>query len=113
MSVSGNYKGSMFGKQSEQSSSPFLGGDFKSPFVTDSRSPYFSGSPFGASEGSRFPFGITDYEQKRMAGVNAMHSRLSTGEYRVPTNAWSGYGISHTSPAPLQLDDVVRNNLHF
>lgn len=105
MNSSGNYHGPTLGKYNEPcASSSFIGGDVKSPFVTDSRSPYLLGSPFGANEASRFPFGLSEYEQKRLAGVSAMQSRLSVGEYRVPTNTWSGYGISHTSPAPLQID---------
>lgn len=100
-----NYHGPALGKHNEPYASPsFIGGDVKSPFLTDSRSPYMLGSPLGPGEGSRFPFGLREYEQKRLAGVNAMQSRMSVGEYRVPTNTWSGYGISHTSPAPLQID---------
>lgn len=42
----------------------------------------------------------SDYEQKRLSGFKAMQNRPS-GEYRVPNNSWSGYGISHTSPAGI------------
>lgn len=41
--------------------------------------------------------GINEYEQKRVSGVRAMLTKPN-GNYRVPTNIWSGYGISHTSP---------------
>lgn len=41
------------------------------------------------------------YDSKRLAGYKAMQSRPSPGTYRVPTNTWSGYGISHTSPGAM------------
>lgn len=41
------------------------------------------------------------YDSKRLSGYKAMHSRPSPGVYRVPTNVWSGYGISHTSPGAM------------
>lgn len=40
-----------------------------------------------------------DLENKRLAGLRAMQNRPSPLSYRMPTNSWSGYGISHTSPA--------------
>ena len=43
--------------------------------------------------------GYEGYESKRLAGFKAMQSRLTPSPYRVPTGTWSGYGISHTSPA--------------
>ncbi|KAG5899748.1 hypothetical protein JTB14_006086 [Gonioctena quinquepunctata] len=42
-----------------------------------------------------------DLESKRLAGIRAMQSRPQPGSYRVPNNSWSGYFISHTSPAGL------------
>ncbi|XP_028130634.1 protein bicaudal C [Diabrotica virgifera virgifera] len=42
-----------------------------------------------------------DLENKRMAGYRAMQNKAVTGSYRQPTNSWSGYYISHTSPTPL------------
>lgn len=42
-----------------------------------------------------------DLENKRLAGYRAMQTRPAPGIYRVPNNSWSGYGISHTSPAGL------------
>lgn len=41
------------------------------------------------------------YDSKRLAGYRAMQSRPNPGVYRVPTNTWSGYGISHTSPGAM------------
>lgn len=40
-----------------------------------------------------------ELENKRLAGLRAMQNRPSPGQYRIPNNSWSGYGISHTSPA--------------
>ncbi|XP_018561883.1 protein bicaudal C [Anoplophora glabripennis] len=40
-----------------------------------------------------------ELENKRLAGYRAMQTRPAPGIYRVPNNSWSGYGISHTSPA--------------
>ncbi|KAJ8933828.1 hypothetical protein NQ314_013750, partial [Rhamnusium bicolor] len=40
-----------------------------------------------------------ELENKRLSGLRAMQSRPMPGSYRVPNNSWSGYGISHTSPA--------------
>lgn len=53
-----------------------------------------------------FTLSPSDYEQKRISGVRAMQNRPSGG-YRVPSNAWSGYGISHTSPASMGRQRIV------
>lgn len=53
----------------------------------------------------------SDYEQKRIAAIRAMQNRASG--YRVPTNVWAGYGVSHTSPAGIGKDsskNVRRSN---
>ncbi|KAJ8944442.1 hypothetical protein NQ318_002139, partial [Aromia moschata] len=42
-----------------------------------------------------------DYENQRLAGLRAMLAKPTPGSYRVPTKSWSGYGVSHTSPAGL------------
>ncbi|KAF5301419.1 hypothetical protein FQA39_LY02148 [Lamprigera yunnana] len=52
---------------------------------------------------------LSDFEQKRLAGLRAMQMR-PTGGYRVPTSAWSGYGISHTSPGSIQLEQNNSND---
>nr|XP_023029360.1 protein bicaudal C isoform X2 [Leptinotarsa decemlineata] len=43
----------------------------------------------------------SEVENKKLAGIRAMQSRPQPGSYRVPNNSWSGYFISHTSPAGL------------
>ncbi|CAH1180296.1 unnamed protein product [Phaedon cochleariae] len=45
--------------------------------------------------------GYGDVDSKRLAGFRAMQSRPVAGSYRTPNNSWSGYYISHTSPAGL------------
>ncbi|RZC40327.1 bicaudal C, partial [Asbolus verrucosus] len=74
----------------------------------------FLPSPQGSSPQSEHPT-TSDYhsmqekksceslESKRLAGFKAMQSRPSPGVYRIPTSTWSGYGISHTSPAGFLL----------
>ncbi|CAH0564702.1 unnamed protein product [Brassicogethes aeneus] len=47
----------------------------------------------------RSPLTNYDYENKRMAGMRAMQIRPTPGTFRLPINSWSGYNISHTSPA--------------
>lgn len=44
-----------------------------------------------------------DYEQKRIAAMRVMQTRPAG--YRVPTNVWAGYGVSHTSPAGILKDN--------
>lgn len=44
---------------------------------------------------------LFELDNKRLAGLRAMQARPIPGTYRVPNNSWSGYGISHTSPAGL------------
>lgn len=56
-----------------------------------------------------------EYESKRLAGLRAMQTRPTPETYRVPTGTWSGYGISHTSPAawlksPNQEDDIWKSS---
>ncbi|KAK4883581.1 hypothetical protein RN001_006900 [Aquatica leii] len=51
----------------------------------------------------------SDFEQKRLAGLRTMQMR-PTGGVRVPTGAWSGYGISHTSPGSLKLESPSDKN---
>lgn len=49
----------------------------------------------------------SDYEQTRIAAMRAMQTR-PVG-YRVPTNVWAGYGVSHTSPAGIGKDQANPN----
>lgn len=39
-----------------------------------------------------------DYEQKKMLAVKAMQSKPNPTDYRVPNSAWSGYGLSQSTP---------------
>lgn len=39
-----------------------------------------------------------DYEQKKMMAVQAIQNKPKPTDYRVPTAAWSGYGLSQTMP---------------
>lgn len=60
--------------------------------------------------------GMTEYEHKRISGMRAMQTKPNGG-YRIPTNIWSGYGISHTSPGALNIEkhkqgfEKVKNRL--
>ncbi|XP_044759257.1 protein bicaudal C [Coccinella septempunctata] len=49
-----------------------------------------------------------DYENKRIAALRAMQQKPSPGMVRTPTNAWSGYGVSHTSPAGFLSAEKAR-----
>lgn len=44
---------------------------------------------------------------KRLAGFRAMKNSVMAGELRIPNNSWSGYGISNTSPAPLNTNQAI------
>lgn len=46
-----------------------------------------------------------DYEQKKMLAAKAMQTKPSSNDYRVPTSAWSGYGLSQTIP-PISTTDL-------
>ncbi|XP_043463526.1 protein bicaudal C isoform X1 [Leptopilina heterotoma] len=39
-----------------------------------------------------------DYEQKKMLAVKAMQSKPNPTDYRVPNSAWTGYGLSQSTP---------------
>lgn len=78
----------------------------------------YHGPTFTKQTDSRQLLTPSDYEQKRMIGIRTMQNRPAGG-YRVPTNTWVGYGISHTSPSLgsfHQADKMVslfRQTLHF
>ena len=40
-----------------------------------------------------------DYEQKKLMAMKALQSKPNPTDFRVPTSAWSGYGLSQTMPA--------------
>ncbi|CAL7948010.1 unnamed protein product [Xylocopa violacea] len=48
-----------------------------------------------------------DYEQKKMLAVKAVQTKPSSNDYRVPTSAWSGYGLSQSIP-PLSTTDLSK-----
>lgn len=37
-----------------------------------------------------------DYEKKKMMAMKAIQTKPSSSDYRVPTSAWAGYGLSQT-----------------
>lgn len=46
-----------------------------------------------------------DYEQKKLLATKAIQTKPATNDYRVPTSAWSGYGLSQTIP-PMSATDL-------
>ncbi|XP_078045198.1 protein bicaudal C isoform X3 [Augochlora pura] len=48
-----------------------------------------------------------DYEQKKILATKALQSKPTSGEYRVPTSAWSGYGLSQSIP-PISATDLSK-----
>lgn len=62
----------------------------------------FGGYLGGSERHQEHSYTNAEYEQKRMAASRAMQHR-PVG-YRVPTNVWSGYGLSHSSPAGMGKD---------
>ncbi|XP_076386979.1 protein bicaudal C isoform X2 [Megachile rotundata] len=50
-------------------------------------------------------FAPFDYEQKKILAAKAIQSKPSFNEYRVPTSAWSGYGLSQSIP-PIGTTDL-------
>lgn len=48
-----------------------------------------------------------DYEQKKLLAAKVMQNKTSSSEYRVPTSAWSGYGLSQSIP-PITTSDLSK-----
>ena len=48
-----------------------------------------------------------DYEQKKILAAKAIHAKPSSADYRVPTSAWSGYGLSQSIP-PISTTDLSK-----
>lgn len=48
-----------------------------------------------------------DYEQKKILAAKAIQSKPASNDYRVPTSAWSGYGLSQSIP-PLSTTDLSK-----
>lgn len=46
-----------------------------------------------AAQSNLTPF---DYEQKKIMAAKAIQTKPSVSDYRVPTSAWAGYGLSQT-----------------
>lgn len=54
-----------------------------------------------------------DYEQKKLLATKAIQTKPATNDYRVPTSAWSGYGLSQTIP-PISATDLNKVRIvHF
>lgn len=55
-----------------------------------------------------------DYEQKKMLAVKAMQSKPNPTDYRVPNSAWTGYGLSQSTPlAPGGDMNKVKKHFFF
>ncbi|XP_070171625.1 protein bicaudal C homolog 1-B isoform X2 [Polyergus mexicanus] len=48
-----------------------------------------------------------DYEQKKLLATKAVQNKSSNNDFRVPTSAWSGYGLSQSIP-PLTMSDLSK-----
>lgn len=48
-----------------------------------------------------------DYEQKKILAAKVIQGKPSTNDYRVPTSAWSGYGLSQSIP-PINTSDIKK-----
>lgn len=48
-----------------------------------------------------------DYEQKKILATKALQTKPTSNEYRVPTSAWSGYGLSQSIP-PISATDMSK-----
>ncbi|XP_067215196.1 protein bicaudal C isoform X2 [Linepithema humile] len=64
--------------------------------VTDRRAPGCEKKSLEmAAQQNLTPF---DYEQKKLLATKAMQNKPSGSDFRVPTSAWSGYGLSQSIP---------------
>ncbi|XP_050471589.1 protein bicaudal C isoform X7 [Bombus huntii] len=48
-----------------------------------------------------------DYEQKKILAAKVIQGKPSTNDFRVPTSAWSGYGLSQSIP-PINTSDIKK-----
>ncbi|CAL1677046.1 unnamed protein product [Lasius platythorax] len=48
-----------------------------------------------------------DYEKKKLLATKAVQSKSSNNDFRVPTSAWSGYGLSQSIP-PITTSDLSK-----
>lgn len=77
-------------------------------------SPVFHGSDTALDYGdqsSARQFYQHDYNQMRMQATNAKQGMPSNNQLRVPTNTWSGYGFSDSSPSGALKDFKAREGL--
>lgn len=73
--------------------------------VTDRRAPGCEKKTLEmAAQQNLTPF---DYEQKKLLAAKAMHAKPTGSDYRVPTSAWSGYGLSQSIP-PITTSDLSK-----
>ncbi|XP_017789391.1 PREDICTED: protein bicaudal C homolog 1-B isoform X1 [Habropoda laboriosa] len=52
-------------------------------------------------------FAPFDYEQKKILAAKAIQTKPNSSDYRVPTSAWSGYGLSQSIP-PITTSDLTK-----
>ncbi|GAB1866886.1 Protein bicaudal C like protein 1-B [Camponotus japonicus] len=48
-----------------------------------------------------------DYEQKKLLATKAVQNKSNNNDFRVPTSAWSGYGLSQSIP-PITTSDLSK-----
>lgn len=73
--------------------------------VTDRRAPGCEKKSLEmAAQQNLTPF---DYEQKKLLATKAMQSKPNANDFRVPTSAWSGYGLSQSIP-PISTSDLSK-----
>ncbi|XP_011695731.1 PREDICTED: protein bicaudal C isoform X1 [Wasmannia auropunctata] len=76
--------------------------------VTDRRAPGCEKKSLEIAAQQNFtPF---DYEQKKLLATKAMQNK-SGNDFRVPTSAWSGYGLSQSIP-PITTSDLSKELAH-
>lgn len=86
----------------------FLSADLSSMLsdlpVTDRRAPGCEKKSLELAAQNLTPF---DYEQKKLLATKAMQNKSSNNDFRVPTSAWSGYGLSQSIP-PITTSDLSK-----
>lgn len=91
----------------------FLSADLSSMLsdlpVTDRRAPGCEKKSLEmAAQQNLTPF---DYEQKKLLATKVMQNK-SSNDLRVPTSAWSGYGLSQSIP-PITTSDLNKVTIGF
>ncbi|XP_050462140.1 protein bicaudal C isoform X2 [Cataglyphis hispanica] len=72
--------------------------------VTDRRAPGCEKKSLEIVQQHLTPF---DYEQKKLLATKAVQNKSGNNDFRVPTSAWSGYGLSQSIP-PLTTSDLSK-----